>query len=78
MEVLKTVLTIVQVIASVALVLVVLLQSGKEAGLGAITGNNESYMNKSGAATLDKKLAAATKWIAVVWVLMTLALCLIP
>ena len=77
MEVLKTVLTIVQVIASVALVLVVLLQSGKEAGLGAITGNNESYMNKSGAATLDKKLAAATKWVSLAWILLTLGVCLL-
>ena len=78
MEVLQIVLTVLEVIASVLLILVVLLQSGKEAGLsGAISGNSESYMNKSKMGGLDKKLAAATKWIALVWILLTLALCLI-
>ena len=78
MDVLQIVLTVLEVIASVLLILVVLLQSGKEAGLsGAISGNSESYMNKSKMGGLDKKLAAATKWIALVWILLTLALCLI-
>ena len=74
----KIALTIVQVIISLGLILVVLFQSGKESGLsGALSGNNESYMSKSGAATLDKKLASATKWIGLAWALVTLALCLL-
>ncbi len=78
MEVLKIVLIVLEVIASALLILVVLLQSGKESGLsGAISGNSQSYMNKSKMGGLDKKLAAATKWIALVWILLTLALCLI-
>jgi len=79
MDVLKIIVTVLEVIASVALVLVVLLQSGKESGLsGAISGNSDSYMNKSKMGSLDKKLAGATKWIALVWILLTLALCLLP
>ena len=78
MEILKIVLTVFEVLASVLLIAVVLLQSGKESGLsGAISGNNESYMNKSKMGGLDKKLAAATKWIALAWVVLTLALCLV-
>ncbi len=78
MDVLKIVLTVLEVIASVLLVLVVLFQSGKESGLsGAIAGNSDSYMNKSKAGGLDKKLAAATKWIALAWIIFTLALSLI-
>lgn len=73
----KTVLTIVQLVISVVMIVVVLMQSSNESGLGAIAGNNESYMGKSGSST-EKKLATATKWIAVVWVLMTLVLCLLP
>jgi len=77
-NVLQVILIIVEVIASIALVLVVLMQSGKESGLsGAIAGNSDSYMNKGNRATLDKKLASATKWIALVWILVTLALCLV-
>ena len=72
---LVTVLTILEVIASVALIVVVLLQSGKEAGLsGAISGNSDSYMNKGKGASMDKLLAKATKWVALVWILLTLAL----
>ena len=78
MEIVKIILTVLEVIASVLLVMVVLFQSGKESGLsGAIAGNSDSYMNKSGAGTLDKKLASATKWIALVWIVLTLVLSLI-
>lgn len=78
MEVLKIILTVLEVIASLVLVVVVLMQSGKESGLsGAIAGNSDSYMNKSGKGGLDKMLASATKWIALVWILLTLALSLI-
>ena len=76
MEVLKIIVTVFEVIASVAMILVVLFQSGKEAGLGALTGNNETYLSKSKYGNLDKILASATKWIALVWVLLTLSLSL--
>ena len=72
------VLMILEAIVSVALVLVVLFQSGKEAGLsGALSGGSDTYMSKNKGATLDKKLAAATKWIALAWVVITLALVLV-
>ena len=78
METLQIVLTVLEVIASVALIAIVLMQSGKEAGLsGAISGNTESYMSKSKSGNLDKALASATKWVALVWVGLTLALSLI-
>ena len=77
MEVLKTIVTVLEVIASVAMILVVMFQSGKEAGLsGALTGNTDTYMSKSKFGNLDKTLASATKWIALVWVLLTLSLSL--
>lgn len=78
MEVVKIILTVLEVIASVALIVVVLMQSGKESGLsGAIAGNSESYMSKSKNGGLDKMLAKSTKWIALAWILLTLILCLI-
>ena len=79
MEVVKVILTVFEVIFSVALILVVLLQSGKEAGLsGAISGNSDSYLSKSGKGGLDKMLAKATKWVALAWVVLTLVLSLMP
>jgi preprotein translocase subunit SecG len=76
MEVVKIILTILEVVSSAALILVVLFQSGKEAGLsGAIAGGNQdTYLSKSKNGSLDKMLASATKWIALAWILLTLAL----
>ncbi len=77
MDILKTVLIVLEVISSVALILIVLFQSGKESGLGVVSGNNDSYMSKNGSGNLNKKLASATKWVALVWILLTTALSLI-
>ena len=79
MEVVKIILTVLEVIASLVMVVVVLAQSGKEAGLsGALSGNSDSYLSKSGKGGLDKLLARATKWVALAWLLLTLSLSLIP
>ena len=75
MSALKTVLIVLDVIASLALVVIILVQSGKESGLsGAIAGNSDSYMSKRGKGGLDKILAKATKWVALAWILLTLSL----
>ena len=74
MEALKIVIIILECLASVALIASVLLQSGKEAGLGALAGNNDTYLSKSKAGSLDKILATATKWVALAWALLTLSL----
>ena len=76
MDVLRIILTVFEVLASVALILVILFQSGKEAGLsGAIAGGNQdTYLNKNKNGSLDKKLASATKWIALAWIVLTLSL----
>ena len=77
MEILKTALIVVQALCSVAVILVIMFQSGKEAGLsGALVGNSDSYLSKNGG-SLDKMLASATKWIAAAWLILTLALSLI-
>ena len=79
METVKLILTIIQLIAGVALIVIIMFQSGKEAGLsGALTGNTDNYMSKSKFGNLDKTLASATKWIALVWVVLTLLLSVIP
>ena len=78
MGVFEIILVVLEVIASLALILVVLFQSGKEAGLsGALTGGSDTYLSKNKMGGLDKKLAASTKWIALVWVVLTLVLSLV-
>ena len=74
----ETFVVILEALCSIALIVVVLLQSGKEAGLsGALTGASESYMNKNKKGGFDKVLATSTKWIAAVWAVLTLVLSLI-
>ena len=78
MQVVEIILTILQALASVALIVVVLLQSGKEAGLsGALAGSSDSYLSKNKKGGLDQILASSTKWIALVWVVLTLVLSLV-
>ena len=70
--------TIIQLITCLSLILVVLFQSGKRSGLsGAIAGGADTFMTKSKAKDLDAKLAKWTKWVALVFVLLTLSLSLI-
>jgi preprotein translocase subunit SecG len=79
MQTVRTILVVLEVLFSIALTVVVLLQSGKEAGLsGAIAGGNtDTYMGKNKSSSLDKKLASSTKWIALAWILLTLSLHLV-
>ena len=76
MEVFKIILIVIECLASVALIVAILFQSGKESGLGSLSGNSDSYLNKSKAGDLDKILSSATKWIALGWAVLALGLCL--
>ena len=74
----ETFLIVLEALASLALIIVVLLQSGKKAGLsGAIAGGSDSYMSKNKNSSMDQILANSTKWIALAWVILTLALSLV-
>ena len=75
----RTIITVIQVITALFLICVVLLQSGKNAGLsGAIAGAADSFLSKSKAGTWDAKLTRATKWVAIVFMLLTLVLSIMP
>ena len=78
METLNLILTIVQVLCGLAVIAVVMLQSGKSAGLsGAIAGGADTFLSKNKAKSVDAKLAKMTKWVAILWVVLTLVLCLL-
>ena len=68
-------ITILQLLCGLAIILIVLFQSGKSAGLsGTIGGVADSFMAKNQAKTMDAKLARATKWIGAVFLVLTLIL----
>ncbi|MDD3346756.1 preprotein translocase subunit SecG [Oscillibacter sp.] len=75
MSALKLVITILQLLCGLAIILAVLFQSGKSAGLsGAIGGVADSFLSRNKAKTMDAKLARATKWIGAVFMILTVIL----
>ena len=73
MNTLKTIALILDAIIAVVLIVVVLFQSGKSAGLsGAIAGNSDSFVSKTGSKTLDAKLSRSTKWLGLAFAFMTM------
>lgn len=67
------ILTILQLLTALAVVVIVLFQSGKSAGLsGAIGGVADTFLAKNKAKSWDAKLAKSTKWVAIAFVVLTL------
>ena len=60
-------LTVIQVICGLLLIGIIMMQSGKSAGLsGSIAGVADSFMSKHEAKTADAKMARATKWLSLI------------
>ena len=66
---------LLQLLCGLAVIVIVLFQSGKSAGLsGAIGGVADSFLSRNKAKTLDAKLARATKWVGAIFLILTLVL----
>lgn len=75
MSVPAIVLVVLQIISCVVIVAIVLMQSGKSAGLSsAISGGTETFLSKNKSRSLDARLAKFTKWMAIIFVILTLCL----
>ena len=61
MEILKTILTIVFIIVSLVITVVILMQEGKQAGLGAIAGAADTYWGKNKGRSMEGMLVQITK-----------------
>ena len=70
MKVLHIILTVIQVLCAVGLVGIVMMQSGKEGGMGVITGSSDSFLSKNKNGSREAKLATLTKWIAAVFMVL--------
>ena len=74
MDILKIVLTSVCVIDCIALSAVILLQEGKSAGLGTISGAADTYWGQNKGRSMEGALVKATKFIAVLFIVLALVL----
>ena len=77
-NVVKIILSGVLVLIALVLIMVVMLQSGKSAGLsGTIAGVADTFMSKNKAKGWDAKLARWTKWVAIAFMVLLLVISLI-
>ena len=74
MEILRIVVTIVFVIICIALTVLVLMQEGKSAGLGAISGAAETYWGKNKGRSMEGALVKITKILAVAFIVLAAVL----
>lgn len=74
MGALKTVLTILFIFVCVALVILVLLQEGKSAGLGTIGGAAESYWGKNKGRSMEGMFVKLTKVLGCAFILLAIML----
>lgn len=74
MGALRIVLTVVYILICVALVILVLMQEGKSAGLGAISGAAETYWGKNKGRSMEGRLVMITRVMVVLFLVIAAVL----
>ena len=74
MSVVEIILGALLLIASVVLIIVIILQEGNQQGIGVVSGGADTFFSKNKARSYDAFLARATKWFAIGFVVVVLAL----
>ena len=74
MAVLKIILTVIFIIISIELTVIILMQEGKSAGLGAIAGAADTYWGKNKGRSMEGRLVTGTKILVVLFVVIAAVL----
>ncbi|WP_066714083.1 preprotein translocase subunit SecG [Clostridium sp. Marseille-P299] len=75
MEILRVLVTVVYVLICIGLVVVVLMQEGKSAGLsGAINGVADTYWGKNKGRSMEGALVKVTKILAALFIVLSVVL----
>lgn len=74
MTVLNTILTVVFIILSIAITVVILMQEGKSAGLGAIAGAADTYWGKNKGRSMEGMLVKITRACVVLFLVIAMVL----
>lgn len=74
MAVVETILTVIFVLLGIAISAIVLMQEGKSAGLGAISGAAESYWGKNKGRSMEGNLEKFTKWGCILFMILALVI----
>ena len=74
MSVVEIILGALLLLASIVLIIVIILQEGNQQGIGVVSGGADTFFSKNKARSYDAFLARATKWFAIGFVVIVLAL----
>ena len=74
MSALEIILGILLILASIVMIIVIILQEGNQQGVGVVSGGADTFFSKNKARSYDAFLARATKWFAIGFVVVILAL----
>ncbi|MBR6399098.1 MAG: preprotein translocase subunit SecG [Lachnospiraceae bacterium] len=74
MDILRIVLSIIYVIDCIGLTVVVIMQEGKSAGLGAIAGAADTYWGQNKGRSMEGALVKATRIMAVIFFVLSVVL----
>ena len=74
MNILRIVLTVIFVIDCIGLTVVVLMQEGKQKGLGAISGMADTYWGQNKGRSMEGHLVLATKIMAILFMVLAIVL----
>ena len=72
----RTVFTVLFIIVCIALIVIILMQEGKSAGLGSLSGQVDSYVSKNRGRTREGKLERTTVVLAILFFALAIGLCL--
>ncbi|MDY2588702.1 MAG: preprotein translocase subunit SecG [Agathobacter sp.] len=74
MAIAKTILTVVFIILSIVITVVILMQEGKSAGLGAISGAADTYWGKNKGRSMEGILVKLTRISVILFLLIAVVL----
>ncbi len=74
----KVFVTIIFILISVALTAIILMQEGKDAGLGTIGGISETYWAKNKSRSMEGNMVRFTKWLAAIFLVLAVLLNMMP
>ncbi|MCI8496180.1 MAG: preprotein translocase subunit SecG [Lachnospiraceae bacterium] len=74
MAVLRTILMVVFILISIVLTVIVLMQEGKSAGLGAISGAADTYWGKNKGRSMEGRLVMFTRILVILFLVIAAVL----
>ena len=74
MAILKTILTVVFILICLALTVIILIQEGKSAGLGAIAGAADTYWGRNKGRSMEGRLVTGTKILVALFIIIAAVL----